>query len=51
MRDLRSISRAIAVAVAREAQRAGLAQLPDDADIESLVDTAMWSPVYQTIEM
>jgi malate dehydrogenase (oxaloacetate-decarboxylating) len=49
MGELRSISRAIAVAVAQEAQRSGFAQLPDDADIESLVDIAMWSPEYQTV--
>jgi malic enzyme len=49
MADLRSISRAIAVAVAREAQRAGLAQIADSADVESLVDSAVWTPAYGTM--
>jgi malate dehydrogenase (oxaloacetate-decarboxylating) len=47
--ELRSISRAIAVAVAHEAQRAGVAKAADDADIESLVDSAMWNPAYRTV--
>jgi malic enzyme len=47
--DLRSISRAIAVAVVREAQRAGVAQIADGADVESLVDTAMWNPAYSSL--
>ncbi len=43
--DLRPISRAIAVAVAREAHESGVAASPDD-DIESAVDAAMWLPDY-----
>jgi malic enzyme len=47
--ELRPISRAIAVAVAQEAQRAGVARLPEAADIESLVDAAMWNPGYHSV--
>jgi malic enzyme len=42
---LRSISRAIAVAVAREAQESGVAATPI-GDIEAAVDAAMWLPDY-----
>jgi malic enzyme len=44
--DLRSISRAIAVAVAREAREAGDGQVADGATPESLVDAATWVPAY-----
>jgi malic enzyme len=44
--DLRQISRAIAVAVAREAAESGLSQAPPD-DIEAAVDAAIWTPGYQ----
>ena len=43
--DLRSISRTIAIAVAREARDAGLAR-SSDAHVESLVDASMWMPAY-----
>jgi malic enzyme len=43
--QLRSISRAIAVAVAREARDAGVAAF--SGDIESAVDAAMWTPSYE----
>ena len=42
--QLRSISRSIALAVAREARDAGVAAGPDD--LESAVDAAMWTPSY-----
>ena len=45
--DLRSISRAVAVAVARDAQEAGVAGIGDDDDIESLVDATMWISAYR----
>lgn len=48
--DLRSVSRAIAVAVAREARDSGTGRMADDAAIESAVDAAMWSPAYATSE-
>jgi malic enzyme len=44
--DLRPISRAIAVAVAREARDAGVAPAATDQEIESAVDAAMWIPAY-----
>jgi malic enzyme len=45
--DLRRISRAIAIAVVREAVDAGLARLPANQDAESAVDGAMWTPQYR----
>lgn len=44
--QLRPISRAIAVAVAREARDAGLAPIRTDEQIEAAVDTQMWTPDY-----
>ena len=44
--DLRSIARAIAVAVAREARDSGLARIMSDEQIETAVDRAMWTPDY-----
>ena len=44
--DLRAVSRAIAVQVAREAVAAGLAGIESSTDIEALVDSAMWWPEY-----
>jgi malic enzyme len=46
--DLRAISRAIAVAVVREAVGSGLARRPGDRDVESAVDEAMWTPRYRS---
>jgi malic enzyme len=43
--DLRSISRAIAIAVAQQAHDSGAAGSPCD-DIEAAVDAAMWQPDY-----
>jgi len=42
---LREVSRAVAVAVAREAVRSGLSGA-DDASLEADVDAAMWWPAY-----
>ena len=44
--DLRSISRRIAIAVAREARDQGLARIATDEEIEAEVDAAMWAPTY-----
>ena len=44
--DLRSISHAIAVAVAREAIDSGLARVPADTDVEEVVKAATWRPGY-----
>ena len=43
---LRQISRAIAIAVAREAQRAGLARMDPGLDAEEAVDATVWTPQY-----
>jgi malic enzyme len=44
--DLRAVSRAIAVRVAREAVDEGLAGIDPATDIEALIDAAMWWPHY-----
>ena len=46
VRDLRSVSRAIAIGVASEAVSSGLAGIDATTDIEALVDGAMWWPAY-----
>jgi malate dehydrogenase (oxaloacetate-decarboxylating) len=46
--DLRQISRAIAVAVAREAHDCGVAAGPD-GNAEAAVDAAMWQPSYASV--
>ena len=43
---LRQISRAIAIAVAREAQQAGLARMDPGLDAAEAVDAAVWTPHY-----
>jgi malic enzyme len=42
--ELRDVSRAVALAVGREAIRSGLA--PDNASLEADIDAAMWWPAY-----
>ena len=44
--DLRSVTRAIAIAVAGEAVETGLAGISPDEDFEALIEGAMWSPAY-----
>jgi len=44
--DLRAVSRAIAVGVAREAVEADLAGIAPGIDLEAIVDGAMWWPHY-----
>ena len=44
--DLRPISRAVAIAVAREARDAGLAPIRTDEQIEAAVEAEMWIPAY-----
>jgi malate dehydrogenase (oxaloacetate-decarboxylating) len=46
--DLRPISRAIAIAVAREAHDSGLARMTTGS-IETAVDEAMWTPDYSAV--
>ena len=48
--QLRSVSRAIAIEVGREAVDAGLAGIDPASDIETLVDAAMWWPEYVPYE-
>ncbi len=43
---LRSVSRAVAVAVARSAQQLGLARVSADTDVAAEVDAATWWPEY-----
>jgi malate dehydrogenase (oxaloacetate-decarboxylating) len=45
--DLRVVSRAIAVAVVRQACADGVARMAPGQDVEAAVDAAMWSPHYQ----
>ena len=44
---LRIVSRAIAIAVVRQASADGVARMPAGQDVEAAVDAAMWSPHYQ----
>jgi malic enzyme len=44
--SLRPISRAIALAVAREARDSGLARIMSDEQIETAIDSAIWTPDY-----
>ena len=48
--DLRAVTRAIAIAVAREAIDSGLALVRSDTDVEALIDGAMWWPEYVPYE-
>jgi malate dehydrogenase (oxaloacetate-decarboxylating) len=48
--ELRSISRAIAIAVAREAHDSGAADAPD-RDVDATVDAAMWQPTYASMPL
>ncbi len=45
--DLRVVSRAIAIAVVRQARADGVARMQAGQDVEAAVDAAMWSPHYQ----
>ena len=47
--DLRQISRAIAIEVAREVRDSGTSALTPDDDLEAVVDAAMWTPGYQEL--
>ena len=48
--DLRAVSRSIAIDVATEAVRVGLAEIESGTDIEALIDAAMWWPDYVRYE-
>jgi malic enzyme len=47
--DLRRVSRAVAVAVAAQARRDGVARLDPEDDIEQAVTAAMWLPSYPDV--
>jgi malic enzyme len=44
--DLRTVTRAIAIGVAREAVATGFAGISASEDVEAIIDAAMWSPAY-----
>ncbi|HEY8471649.1 MAG TPA: NAD-dependent malic enzyme [Natronosporangium sp.] len=48
--DLRRVSRAIAIAVATEAVRSGVAKLGPDPDLPSIIDGLMWTPDYPSAD-
>jgi malic enzyme len=48
--DLRSISRAIAIAVAKEGRDGGVAPTATDAELEEAVDDFVWAPEYEFLE-
>ena len=48
--ELRSISRAIAIAVAREGRDGGVAPMATDAELEAAVDACIWAPEYDYLE-
>ena len=47
LHDLRQVSHAVAIAVAREAVDSQVAQLTSGEDIEAAVDAAIWMPHYE----
>jgi malate dehydrogenase (oxaloacetate-decarboxylating) len=47
--DLRTTSAAVAAAVARAAQRDGVAPATDDGDPDDRIAAAMWTPVYRPV--
>lgn len=49
MAELRTVSRAIAVALAREARDSGFGRRCDDEQIEAAVDAVMWTPKYSDL--
>jgi malic enzyme len=44
--ELRTVSRAIAIAVARTARDQGIGRMADDEQLEAAVDAAIWTPEY-----
>lgn len=46
IQEVRAVSRQVAVAVAREAQRTGLAEPTDEEEMERRIDDNMWKPRY-----
>lgn len=50
LKSLRAVTRAIAIAVAKEAVAQGVAEAPPDDDYGKVVDFAIWTPAYPRIE-
>ncbi len=50
LEDIRKVSRRIALAVAAEAQRAGVAERTSEEEIARLVDQRMWVPRYARLK-
>jgi hypothetical protein len=48
--ELRYISRAIAIAVAKEGRDGGVAPKATDAELEEAVDAFIWAPEYEHLE-
>jgi malic enzyme len=48
--ELRTISREIAVAVAREARDSGVAPMATDSELEAAIDACIWAPQYECLE-
>ncbi len=48
--ELRTISREIAVAVAREARDSGVAPMAADSELEAAIDACIWAPQYECLE-
>jgi malate dehydrogenase (oxaloacetate-decarboxylating) len=46
LKDIRAVSRQVAIAVGLEAQRSGLAEASSRAELEKKVDEKMWAPSY-----
>jgi malic enzyme len=49
--DLRSISRQIAIAVAKEARDGKVAPMATDAELEAAVEACIWSPEYDPLDV
>ena len=49
LKEIRSVGRHIAIAVALEAQRQGLAEASSREEITTRIDRTMWSPEYRTL--
>lgn len=50
LENVREISRSVAIAVATEAQKLGLAEITTPEELEKLVDKKMWKPEYPRLK-
>jgi malate dehydrogenase (oxaloacetate-decarboxylating) len=44
--DIQTVSKHIALAVAEQAKKEGLAQIPDDLDLKRVIESSFWKPRY-----